>query len=460
VASPKAEPAAQPAAQPAASKQSKQSVADKEAKFMAALQRMVGPDVELTDAKVREVIGTLTPEQRAELVSEGQDLREELVTGDHEDAVQLFRKEVNDRAEKSDLPVEKDGEHLAKKVQSFMRESNEALPHIYIFEAVVSAPYLVKLALAEAREDAAKAEPADLTAIEAECVRLKLPGWRDAEAEGRPPFVRRNLLLLAYALNMTRMESVKLQQSSEAALGELAAKVRRMLDMLLKFCLQNRWVKAALTVTECQAMVLNGLWDPKEDECRELMRTRMSQSGLKLPKLSVAAVCPDTRTGQKVHLKVEVQRAHCYSPEEMAEHKKPLNDGEETREGWWVICESIRAGSLLKNASQQKVDHKDIVHNTLVGRAAMGAGLDAPTMTCELEFEAPETPGEYKIMVHVKSSGCVGVDVRRKVSFQVLPSRTPTANSSGSSGASSGDPVETGAQEDDVPPLDEVPELA
>jgi len=186
----------------------------------------------------------------------------------------------------------------------------------------------------------------------------------------------------------------------------------------------------------------------------------MQQSGLKLPKLAVAAVCPDTRAGQKVNLKVEVTRAHCYSAEEMAEHAKTLNEGEQTREGWWVICESIRAGSLLK-ASQQKVDHTDIVHNTLVGRAAMGAGLDAPTMTCELEFEAPETPGEYKIMVHVKSSGCVGVDVRRKVAFQVLPSRTPTATSSGSSGASSGDPVETGeGQVDEVPPLDDVPELA
>ena len=134
--------------------------------------------------------------------------------------------------------------------------------------------------------------------------------------------------------------------------------------MLLKFCLQNRWVKAALTVTECQvgpavclpflwsfllvgwswngmrwdgmwtgrgqismhavlrlgrrlrcdlgrvaqalvfslqAMVLNGLWDAKDDECRELMRTRMAQSGLKMPKLSIAAKCPDCRPGQKVH---------------------------------------------------------------------------------------------------------------------------------------------------------------
>jgi len=115
----------------------------------------------------------------------------------------------------------------------------------------------------------------------------------------------------------------------------------------------------------------------------------------------------------------------------------------------------------MKSDAKQKVEHKEVVHNALVGRQAVGSPLDSPTMTCELEFEAPEVAGEYKIMVHVRSSGCVGVDVRRKVSFQVRPDRTPTAtSSSGSSGASSGDPIETGeGQDDDVPPLDDVPEL-
>mmetsp|Transcript_9325 Transcript_9325/g.29637 ORF Transcript_9325/g.29637 Transcript_9325/m.29637 type:complete len:86 (+) Transcript_9325:1380-1637(+) len=42
-------------------------------------------------------------------------------------------------------------------------------------------------------------------------------------------------------------------------------------------------------------------------------------------------------------------------------------------------------------------------------------------MTCEFSFDAPETPGEYKVMVHCRSTGCVGVDVRKKVTFKVLP---------------------------------------
>lgn len=238
--------------------------------------------------------------------------------------------------------------------------------------------------------------------------------------------------------------------------------MRRLLDMLFKFCLQNRWVKATLAVTECQALVLNGLWDMKEDECREAMRVRMAASGLKLPKLSLAAMANDCRPGQKVVIKVEVSRAHAYSEQEMAAYKATLNEGEDAREGWWVIAESIR---VKPNTKYQPGE--EITHNTLVGRHALGCALDSPTMACELEFEAPATPGEYKVMVHVRSSGCVGVDARRKVSFTVLKA-LPTNATSSSSGASSGDPVETGEggdrnEGDELPPPleeDEPPALS
>jgi len=429
----------------------KQMVAEKEAKFMAALQRFVGPDVELTEDKVREVIQTLTPEQRQELMSEGQDLKEELLTGDgHDEEVALFRKEVNDRAEKADLPVEKDGEHLTKKVLSFMQGSSDAMPVANVLEAVASCPYLVKLALAEARETAHKAEPADLAAIEGECLRLKVEGWRDGEAVGRPPFVRRNLLLVCYQMHQARM-CVHLQPNTMEALVELCTKVRRLLDMLFKFCLQNRWVKAALAVTECQALVLNGLWDAKEDECREAMRQRMASGGLKLPKLALVCAANDCRPGQKVAIKVEISRAHAYSEDEMKAYKATLREGEDAREGWWVIAESIRTKPNTKYQPGEEISH-----NSLVGRQPLGCALDAPTVACELEFEAPTTPGEYKIMVHVRSSGCVGVDVRRKVSFTVLKALPANATSS-SSGASSGDPVETGdggdrIEGDELPP--------
>ena len=57
------------------------------------------------------------------------------------------------------------------------------------------------------------------------------------------------------------------------------------------------------------------------------------------------------------------------------------------------------------------------VHNSLVGRHPLAVSLDAPSMSCELWFEAPTTPGEYKVMVHLRSTGCIGVDSRQKVSF-------------------------------------------
>ena len=38
-----------------------------------------------------------------------------------------------------------------------------------------------------------------------------------------------------------------------------------------------------------------------------------------------------------------------------------------------------------------------------------------------------QVPGEYKVMVHVRSSGCVGVDARRKCSFQARDEPLPRA---------------------------------
>ena len=63
-------------------------------------------------------------------------------------------------------------------------------------------------------------------------------------------------------------------------------------------------------------------------------------------------------------------------------------------------------------------------HNSLVGGQVLACGLDAPMMACEITFEAPAHPGEYKVMVHVRNTGCAGVDVRRKVTFQVKPPYT------------------------------------
>jgi hypothetical protein len=42
-------------------------------------------------------------------------------------------------------------------------------------------------------------------------------------------------------------------------------------------------------------------------------------------------------------------------------------------------------------------------------------------MAGEVTFAAPDSPGEYKVMLHVRSAGCVGVDTRRKVVFNVRP---------------------------------------
>ena len=88
-----------------------------ESNFMAALQRAVG-DVELTEENVRKAIAQMTPEERQKLQLEGQGLKQEILTSSECSAEQeVFRKEVNERAAAAGLPVEKDGEHLGKKVR-------------------------------------------------------------------------------------------------------------------------------------------------------------------------------------------------------------------------------------------------------------------------------------------------------------------------------------------------------
>ena len=44
-------------------------------------------------------------------------------------------------------------------------------------------------------------------------------------------------------------------------------------------------------------------------------------------------------------------------------------------------------------------------------------------MAAEVEFEAPSTAGEYKVIVHVRSSSMIGVDAKRKVAFVVSASK-------------------------------------
>ena len=204
---------------------SKPDAAEAEAGFMKALQREMG-DVEITEASVREYIAKMTPEQRLRLQNEGKDLKQELLTNsDHKEELQVFRKEVNAKAEAAGLPVEKDGEHLGRKLLTHMRTSVDAPPYLIVLEAIASCSFLVKLAVAEVREDAPKAAPEDLTTIEEGLRKLKVHGWRTEEEEaGRAPFVRRNLLLLHFVLYCEKIE-LNLQESTQRALSELQHKV-------------------------------------------------------------------------------------------------------------------------------------------------------------------------------------------------------------------------------------------
>jgi hypothetical protein len=103
------------------------------------------------------------------------------------------------------------------------------------------------------------------------------------------------------------------------------------------------------------------------------------------------------------------------------------------KEGWWLVVESLRGHLNLNKAGMKDTEP---VHNSMVGRQALSPSLDDPQWCADIEFDAPTTPGEYKIVVHVRSSTMIGVDAKRKVSFSVCSSKAKRSLPSSSSHSS------------------------
>lgn len=184
---------------------------------------------------------------------------------------------------------------------------------------------------------------------------------------------------------------------------------------------------------------------------------RVVPARAQMPRITVRGKCGDVRPGEKVTLKVDVSRAHAFSAEELAAYRtlqaegvgaeaEVRNEGDadaegsaaETTEGWWLFVESIRGLPQLNKAGMQNTEQQ---HNQLVARVALAPSLDAVGCSSELQFVAPSTAGEYKVIVHVRSCSMIGVDARRKVSFVVRGTKRPAPPSS-SSGTST-EPCET-----------------
>ena len=332
-----------------------------------------------------------------------------------------------------------------------MLGSSDDLPLLLLEEGIASTPYMVKAALSEARSETAATVAADLAEIETALALLKVHGWAAAETAGRPPIVRRNLLLLHSHLHRERLKALVLSEATKMATAEVVEKGGRLLDGLLSYSIQLQWVKATLAITALQALLTNGLWDHADDECRAIMRTRLSAVGLKLPKLSLRCTAADVFAGETVTVKVSAQRLHVFTAAELERYNAtasgvPAEEGvphqsdsaqgdavvrvADAHEGWWLLVESVRS-ALIKDA--QLID-REVHHNVLVGRQTLVPSLDDATMESSIEFTAPSAPGEYRVLVHLRSSSMVGVDVKRKVSFTVKSGkRSQPSTSSGTS---------------------------
>ena len=221
------------------------------------------------------------------------------------------------------------------------------------------------------------------------------------------------------------------------------------------------------------------------------MKTKLAAVGLKLPKISLAGHCSDVAPGERVKLTVTLTRLHAHSPAEMAalaaevesageitdnsssqpeapaqapasQDEVPSFGGAEEgsagddlsgnrslaeafggeaaalgKEGWWLVVESVRLPIPAALAKQRGDDHSTEPQHVLDGRPAGALALfDDPQWCADIEFDAPSTPGEYKVIIHVRSSSMIGVDARRKVSFSVRSSMVKRSLPSSSSGTS------------------------
>ena len=120
-----------------------------------------------------------------------------------------------------------------------MTTSKEEIPQLLLVEALASTPYLVKLALTDAKSEAA-VPAADLAEIETALALLRVPGWREGEATGRPPFVRRNLLLLHAHLHREHLKAVTVSEETKVAQAQTAYKAGTLLDMFFVYTMQVR----------------------------------------------------------------------------------------------------------------------------------------------------------------------------------------------------------------------------
>ena len=333
-----------------------------------------------------------------------------------------------------------------------MQGSSDDVPLPLLEEALASTPYLVKAALAEARSETAAGVAADLAEIETALMLLKVPAWGGGES--RPPVARRNLLLLHSHLHRDRLQALVLSEPTKHAAVEVVDKSRRLLDVLLSYSVQLQWVKATLSITALQALLVNGLWDPAEDECKSVMKSRLAAVGLRPPRLTLRCTAPDVMAGENVVIKVCVTRAHSFTPAELEAYRAASASaanadavdgsdavdgatGEVVRvaddlEGWWLFVESMRQMPNLGKAAM--MSEREVHHNVLVARQTLSPALDQTTMETSVQLAAPSSPGEYKVIVHVRSSSMVGFDVKRKVSFTVKAGkRPPPSTSSGTS---------------------------
>lgn len=254
---------------------------------------------------------------------------------------------------------------------------------------------------------------------------------------------RRALLLLLWLLY--RAKASDTLEMDDRFLGyvegskRLATKVLMQAQMMLP---QQRWIKATLGTSRLSALLVNELWSHEDDECIKRMRDLLAQSDSAYPSLGLRArtilgasaakqelECEElgrdegwadgddapavALPGQAVAVQVELTRHHAAAATDAA--AEPAVTAENPHgilEAFWLYVEGLKPeGTPNVLIAAQPMVVKD---------------LSTPVLRATLKFDAPPTPEEYKLIVHVASTTVVGCDLQVPISFTVQEDDVPS----------------------------------
>lgn len=243
----------------------------------------------------------------------------------------------------------------------------------------------------------------------------------DAAALDYKEPVRTNALLIYWQLNRERPGLKDAAELGEETSRQASTALQKCVKLLIQAQMlmpQQRWMQQTLAVARASALVANSLWSHSEEAAVKAMTHILEGDGLRSPQLELSAfaspkdapdlseegcaVLPKTL----VEISVVVERKHWGGAEDA---KVTNNQG--IFEAYWLYIEGQKPkGTQNSMIAAQPMVVKDV---------------DMKTVEAKVVFQAPPTPGKFRLTVHTLSTSVIGIELSQDVEFEVLEDDVP-----------------------------------